>query len=203
MTKLRCDEDDGLEDAQAKPAEQSTLLFINHYREGPTTRRSGPDRTTVGVHVQRIIRNKKQHDIMMRLNSRAHPKEVAGYRGTSADTDNRLTSSHQHSVYPLHHPLQIPLNSVFKNLHLTSKQNSEAQFCLQLRTGNGEQIARHQTLIRSTFALPPDVVTSTWHPFLRSDEIALKFCESSSWLVAFEFCICKAFGIAHERRKLF
>ena len=201
MKKVHCDENDGMEDTQAEPVEKSPLLFINHYGEGLTTRRSGPDRTTVGVHVQRIIRQKKQHDIMMRLTSKEYPKEVPGYRGTSADIDNRFTSSHQHSIYPLYHQIQIPSSSVIQNLHLTSKRMLEAQFCLQLWTRNGDQIARHQQFTRPSLAPRSDSVIPSSHLRLRSGEIALKFCKSASWLVAFGFCICKVFAMVLERCK--
>ena len=185
MTKSRFDEDDRIEETQATPTEKSPLLFINHYREGPTTRRSGPDRTTVGVHVQRTIRKKKQHDIMMRLNSRELTGVIARYRGVREDADNRVISPRQHSVYPIHHPLQTPSIPTVRNLHFTFERNLATQFHLQRQNGDGDQIAHHRHFTIPTPAPPSNAVIPSPHPRSRSGEIAFKFCESSSQLVVF------------------
>jgi hypothetical protein len=139
MTKSRSNEDDRIEETQATPTEKSPLLFINHYREGPTTRRSGPDRTTVGVHVQRTIRKKKQHDIMMRLNSRELTGAIPRYRGVREDADNRVVSPHQqagdgdqiahhrHFTIPTPAP---PSNAVIPSPHARSRSGEIAfKFC--------------------------------------------------------------------------
>lgn len=82
-----------------QPIESQKVLFINRYSVDPTCKPHGPDRKTVGAHVQRAIRTKKRIDSSLKLRTSVLSEVFSRYRSRSVVQDEILTSSIQWSTF--------------------------------------------------------------------------------------------------------
>jgi hypothetical protein len=85
-----------------------SVLFINHYSIDGTGQAHGPDRKTVGTHVQRIIRVRKRLDAEVKLKSRTSDGSLLAFRFKDTTKDTPTPSELQTPISVQYHLCLAP-----------------------------------------------------------------------------------------------
>jgi hypothetical protein len=166
-----------------------TVLFINHYSIDGAGKSHGPDRRTIGTHVQRIIRVQKRVDAEVKLRSRISDGSLLEFRFKDAAEDEVATSALQPFILV---PNDLPSRpGHFSNKGLSQEackldeieldpfdrvtpEGEHEEASLMLETIQLRLFELHEP---SLFAGPFDSVLQERFPDRKPAKIAIHFCE--------------------------